>query len=129
MKPQEEIKKDKRLMFKNSYPTELQLRAGAHMMAGYITLTNGHIGTFVMGRDEGGMEHVSVQLQRKLPTWEEMCEIKDIFWSEEEMVVQIHPRKSEYVNITDALHLWRPKDGDWGRLNDKEVEDGKCKNM
>lgn len=42
MKPQEEIKKDKRLMFKNSYPTELQLRAGTHMMDGYITLTNGH---------------------------------------------------------------------------------------
>ena len=126
MKSQTEIKKDSRLMFKNTYPEEIQLRAGAHMMNGYITLRNGHRGTFVMGRDEGGMEHVSVQLQRKLPTWEEMCEIKDIFWEDEEMVVQIHPKKSEYVNITDALHLWRPKDGDWGRLNGKEGKNAGC---
>lgn len=121
MRPQEEIKKDKRLMFRKE-SIYLQLYARAAMQGGIITLSNGHRGTFVMGRDEGGLEHVSVQLQRKLPTWEEMCEIKDIFWENEEMVVQIHPRKSEYVNITDALHLWRPKDGDWGRLNDKEVE-------
>ena len=121
MRPQEEIKKDKRLMFRKE-SIYLQLYARAAMHGGIITLSNGHRGTFVMGRDEGGMEHVSVQLQRKLPTWEEMCEVKDIFWENEEMVVQIHPRKSEYVNITDALHLWRPKDGDWGRLNDKKAE-------
>ena len=120
MRPQEEIKKDKRLMFRKE-SIYLQLYARAAMQGGIITLSNGHRGTFVMGRDEDGLEHVSVQLQRKLPTWEEMCEVKDIFWENEEMVVQIHPRKSEYVNITDALHLWRPKDGDWGRLNDKEA--------
>ena len=121
MRPYKEIMTDKRLMFKKE-PIKLQLYMKAAMQGGYITLGNGHKGTFVMGRDEDGMEHVSVQLQRKLPTWEEMCEIKDIFWSEEEMVVQIHPRKSEYVNITEALHLWRPKDGDWSRLNEKEAE-------
>ena len=125
MKPYEEIRTDKRLMFKKQ-SIEFQLYARTAMQGGIIILSNGHRGTFVMGRDEGGMEHVSVQLQRKLPTCEEMCEIKDIFWSEEEMVVQIHPRKSEYVNITDALHLWRPKDGDWGRLNGKEAEDADC---
>ena len=123
MKSQTEIKKDSRLMFKKTYPEEIQLRAGAHMMNGYITLKNGHKGTFVMGRDEEGLEHVSVQLFKRIPTWEEMCEIKDIFWEDEEMVVQIHPKKSEYVNITEALHLWRPKDGDWGWLNDKEAEE------
>lgn len=121
MRPQEEIKKDKRLMFRKE-SIYLQLYARAAMQGGIITLSNGHRGTFVMGRDEGGLEHVSVQLQRKLPTWEEMCEVKDIFWENEEMVVQIHPRKSEYVNITDALHLCRPKDGDWSRMN-KEAED------
>ena len=36
---------------------------------------------------------------------------------EEEKVVQIHPKKSEYVNMTEALHLWRPIDGDFSRLN------------
>lgn len=124
MRSQEEIKKNKKLMFKmGKYDLELQLMTRAAMQSGIITLNNGHKGTFVMGRDENGMEHVSVQLQRKLPTWEEMCEIKDIFWEDEEEVVQIHPKKSEYVNITEALHLWRPKDGDWSRLNAKEAED------
>lgn len=124
MKPIEEIRKDKRLMFrKDSKLLQLQLAARAPMQGGNITLNNGHAGTFVVGFDEGGMEHVSVQLYKRIPTWDEMCEIKDIFWDEEEMVVQIHPKKSQYVNITDALHLWRPKDGDWGRLNDKGAED------
>ena len=122
MRPQEQIEKDGRLMFEKQ-PKKwiaVQMASKAVMKAGHITLKNGKKGTFVMGRDEAGLEHVSVQLFGKLPTWSEMCEVKDIFWSDEEMVVQIHPKKSEYVNITEALHLWRPKDGDWGRLNDKE---------
>lgn len=31
--------------------------------------------------------------------------------------VQMHPRKSQYVNMVEALHLWRPCDGDWGKMN------------
>lgn len=117
MRPYEEIRIDKRLMFKKT-----QFIFGAAIESGYITLNNGRKGSFVAGRDEDGMEHVSVQLFGKLPSWTEMCEIKDIFWSEEEMVVQIHPKKSEYVNITEALHLWRPKDGDWSKLDEKEAK-------
>ena len=72
----------------------------------------------VVGRDEDGWEHVSAELMaRRLPTWNEMCIIKDIFWKEDEEVIQIHPKKSQYVNITEALHLWRPVDGDWSIMN------------
>lgn len=61
----------------------------------------------------GGWEHVSVspknRNRRVLPTWEEMCAIKDTFWGPEECVVQYHPPKSEYVNnYPYCLHLWRP---------------------
>ena len=71
-------------------------------------------------QEEEGWEHVSIELMaRRLPTWEEMCLIKEIFWEDEEEVVQIHPRKSDYVNIVEALHLWRPKDGNWEKLNSK----------
>lgn len=56
----------------------------------------------------GGWEHVSVSYPNRTPTWEEMCRVKDIFWSDEECVVQYHPPKSEYVNIHPyCLHLWR----------------------
>lgn len=58
----------------------------------------------------GGWEHVSVsKTNRKIPTWEEMCKIKDMFFEEDETVVQYHPKKSEYVNRCECcLHLWRP---------------------
>ena len=60
-----------------------------------------------------GWEHVSVspcsKKRQTCPTWEEMCEIKDMFFEPEETVVQYHPAKSEYVNINPyCLHLWRP---------------------
>lgn len=57
-----------------------------------------------------GWEHVSVSpLENyKIPTWDQMCAIKDIFWYEDEEAIQIHPKKSEYVNnVSDCLHLWR----------------------
>lgn len=62
-----------------------------------------------------GWEHVSVSpgsAQRKCcPTWDEMCAIKDMFFGEDERVMQFHPPKSEYINNHPyCLHLWRPVD-------------------
>lgn len=52
-------------------------------------------------------QHVSVSCQKRCPTWEEMCYIKNLFWDEQDCVVQYHPPKSEYVNIAEnCLHLW-----------------------
>ena len=54
-------------------------------------------------------EHVSVSLSNRPPNWEEMCFIKDIFWDEEEAVMQLHPPKSTWINNHPyCLHLWRP---------------------
>lgn len=58
-------------------------------------------------------EHVSVHMvsdgKQRTPTWAEMCKIKDLFWSEDETVIQFHPPRSEYVNNhKHCLHLWRP---------------------
>lgn len=59
----------------------------------------------------GGWEHVSVApRQRKIiPSWEDMCLLKDMFFDDCECVVQYHPSKSECVNnLSNCLHLWRP---------------------
>lgn len=57
-----------------------------------------------------GWDHVSVSFRNRTPTWGEMCHIKDIFFDEEECVVQYHPPKSEYVNNHPyCLHLWKPQ--------------------
>lgn len=55
-----------------------------------------------------GWEHVSVSLQNRCPNWPEMCLVKDLFWDDNEVVIQFHPRKEEYVNNHQhCLHLWR----------------------
>lgn len=64
----------------------------------------------------GGWEHVSVSYQNRCPTWEEMCRVKEMFWNDEECVVQYHPPKSEYVNYHPyCLHLWRKIGEDFER--------------
>lgn len=61
--------------------------------------------------DGVGWEHVSVSTPYRCPTWEEMCEVKDLFWDAEDLIVQYHPPKSEYVNNHPfVLHLWRQTD-------------------
>jgi hypothetical protein len=37
--------------------------------------------------DGGGWEHVSVSRTDRCPTWDEMCKVKDMFWSAEDCVV------------------------------------------
>ncbi len=56
-----------------------------------------------------GWEHVSVSRTDRCPTWPEMCQVKDLFWDEDDCVIQYHPPKSDYVNNHPyCLHLWRP---------------------
>lgn len=63
----------------------------------------------VIASDGEGWEHVSVSLKSRCPTWAEMSYIKDLFWDDEDMVLQYHPPKSAYVNChPNCLHLWRP---------------------
>lgn len=57
----------------------------------------------------GGWEHVSIDGKNRMPTWDEMCQLKDMFFADDECCVQYHPPKSEYVNnIPYCLHIWKP---------------------
>lgn len=57
-----------------------------------------------------GWDHVSATLIDKLPTWEQMNKIKEIFFNDDEVVIQIHPAKKDYINKHPyVLHLWRPQ--------------------
>ena len=55
---------------------------------------------WVIASNGGGWEHVSVSpvSGTSIPTWKDMCAIKDMFFEDEEEVIQIHPKKSEYMN-------------------------------
>jgi hypothetical protein len=76
---------------------------------------------FLICSEHGGWEHVSVHARRagldqpaaqqRTPTWAEMAHVKDLCWDPEDVVMQLHPRRSAYVNDhPHTLHLWRPVD-------------------
>lgn len=69
---------------------------------------------YVIAGDGGMWEHVSVSFPgfNHTPTWNDMCHIKDLFWDEEDCVIQYHPPASMCVNDhPHCLHLWRPVGG------------------
>lgn len=59
-------------------------------------------------------EHVSIHAYNRggkvrTPSWDEMCYVKRLCWDSEDVVMQLHPRESAYVNNhPHVLHLWRP---------------------
>lgn len=58
-----------------------------------------------------GFEHLSVSTPVRCPTWDEMCKMKDIFWRDDEVCIQLHPKKEDYVdNMKYCLHIWKPID-------------------
>lgn len=67
----------------------------------------------VIWSNGGEWEHVSVCPFKRscVLSWEDMCRLKEMFFRDDEVVVQYHPAKSEYVNnMPNCLHLWRPLD-------------------
>ena len=107
MKSWTQIRKDKRL--KTDHIHYMKEDPRQFVFDGMINLAGIHFG-IIAGSDENGWEHVSVWNPARCPTWEEMCEIKDVFWNGDEECIQIHPRKKEYINLLDTcLHIWRWK--------------------
>ncbi len=89
----------------------------------YGTLGDNYNGVFVMtlkisqrtekysiiaSRDKE-WEHVSISCKNRCPNWEEMHHFKEMFFHDDECVMQLHPKKEDYVNNHPyCLHLWRP---------------------
>ena len=66
----------------------------------------------VVASIEPNQEHISITLihKKRIPTWEEMKAIKDIFFFDEEECYQVFPKKSEYVNLHPyCMHIWRDR--------------------
>lgn len=128
MKPIEELKSTPHLCVKGRY---IKDGMGSYeVYHGWVEWPD-FKGTVIFGYNEGGkMEHVSVSCynKRKLPTWDVMCRIKDMFFRKDEMVVQIHPSEKNYLHgigigasrLENVLHLWRPMDGNFEILNRPE---------
>jgi hypothetical protein len=64
-------------------------------------------------QDGDGYERISVWCRHRDPTWREMCFVKDLFFDDEETVIQLHAAKSKWSNDhPHVLHLWRHPDHD-----------------
>jgi hypothetical protein len=75
----------------------------------FLVRLSNKVKILVIASDGFGWEHASASFRGRTPSWDEMCELKDIFWDPEDWVVQFHPARSEYVNQhPHCLHLWRP---------------------
>lgn len=95
-----------------------QIKESNRIIVGYVGPDGGqgeiHMPTWkgsIIWSFGGGWEHVSVAPYQKriTPSWDDMCRIKEIFFKEDECVVQYHPPKSQYVNnMQNCLHIWRP---------------------
>lgn len=58
---------------------------------------------------EWAWDHVSVSLPARCPNWTEMCVVKELFWGDDETVMQLHVPKAQHLNLHPyTLHLWRP---------------------
>ena len=99
-----------------------------NQLPGYASRPGDRFGLFVVNHvgitlrilacescEEMPWDHVSVSGMKRgkpyTPRWAEMCYVKKLFFEDEEAVMQLHPRKSEYVNFhPNCLHRWRPTD-------------------
>jgi hypothetical protein len=54
-------------------------------------------------------DHVSVSRRNRTPNWAEMAQIKDLFFHDDETVMQLRVPASDHINDhPHCLHLWRP---------------------
>lgn len=71
----------------------------------------------IVSVDDAGIEgvwlHSSASAQRKgrveLPSWAELAHVKQVVHGDR-YAIQILPPRREYVNLTEALHLWERLD-------------------
>lgn len=68
--------------------------------------------------DGGGWDHLSAHGesgggQMFTPSWDDMAFLKELFFEDDEVVMQLHPAKKYYINCEPhTLHLWRSQEKD-----------------
>lgn len=64
----------------------------------------------VLASADEGWDHVSVSCETRCPTWDEMEQIKRLFFLPGETAFQLHVAESEHISVHPyCLHIWRPR--------------------
>ena len=100
--------------YRRRHPLNLQHKKGD--LFGWFEIPSPTLGRtlFVMSNDtkNSSWGHVSVSKKTQIPSWKEMCFIRKLFFASNQVVIQIHPKEVDYVNIAkNCLHLWAWNDG------------------
>lgn len=69
---------------------------------------------------KNGWEHISISLYatQRTPSYEEMVTLKNLFWKPSETCIEVHPKKSEYINVHPyCLHIWKKADENYEEAN------------
>ena len=65
---------------------------------------------FVQASIGGGWDHVSISIGHRCPNWFEMQFIKNMFFEDSDIVMQLHVPESDHINLHHyCLHLWKPQ--------------------
>ena len=84
-------------------------RAYLHAERGLVVLHSIDLVTDVYW-DIGGdvwWDHLSVSQPKRLPSWEELREVKNYFLGVNREAIQVLPREVDYVNLAEnCLHIW-----------------------
>lgn len=63
--------------------------------------------------DDKRWVHVSMSRRSRLPSYDDMCLVKDQFIGRDKLALQLFVPAHQHVNIaTNCLHLWHCMDGD-----------------
>jgi len=55
--------------------------------------------------------HVSLSRGRRLPSWEELRNVKELFIGRQHVAVQVFPADRDYINLHPyCFHLWSPEE-------------------
>jgi hypothetical protein len=98
--------------------------AGWHPVeSGMVPLINARVWQFKGGirtittleqyPDKSWWIHVSMSYPNRLPTWEDLKAVKNLFIGKKKLAVQILPQEDDYLNFHPfTLHLYARVDGD-----------------
>jgi hypothetical protein len=76
---------------------------------------NGRRVVVSVGFHDGWWLHVSVSREKRIPSYEDLADVKRVFVTDAVQAVQIFPRRERHVNIhPNCLHLWARLDGSDG---------------
>lgn len=101
----------KNLNYLNDYRVEFMGMMGDEHNGAFMIKIKGE-GFYIIASDGGGWDHVSISPVKahKTPSWTIMCLVKDLFFNEDEAVMQLHVAKKDWVNLHEnCLHLWKPQ--------------------